>query len=381
MTQENSDTVRINLERRVVDSYDIIIGTDLFPKIAKDLKEISRASRFAIITDSNVGPLYARALETRIRMTGLDCKTFSFEAGEKNKNMKTVTSLLNQLGKARYNRDSLILALGGGVVGDTAGLVAALINRGVPYIQIPTTTLAQADSAIGGKTGVDLPAGKNLVGAFKQPVRVYMDMKTLDTLDDRNYNSGLVEVIKYGVIADGLFFEYLEQNMSKIRARDKEALVYIAKQNSRIKGTVVELDPLEGGLRKILNYGHTPGHAIETLSGYKLLHGEAIAIGMNIAGTIAYLLGTGFTKEDLARQNDLLMRMGLDIWVNPKITKKDIIKKTLSDKKAAAGKARYCLPSTIGEMMPYDRAYSIQVESDIVGRAIDACRKGSRIIF
>jgi 3-dehydroquinate synthase len=377
MTTQTEDGVIINLERKINESYDIIIGSELFPGIAQDLvllKDESKISKFAIITDSKVGPLHAVRLESCLIEQGLDCRTFSFKAGEKNKNMDTVTRLLNQLGEAKYNRDTLILALGGGVVGDTAGLVAALINRGVPYVQIPTTTLSQADSAVGGKTGVDLPAGKNLVGAFKQPLRVYMDVATLDTLDDRNYRAGLVEVIKHGIIQDTNFFDYLEQNMDRILAKDKEVLIYLAKQNSRIKGTVVEKDPNEKGLRRILNYGHTAGHAIETLSDYELLHGEAIAMGINVAGTIAYLSETGFGPEDLGRQNRLLERLGLQIRIPQHITNKQIIEKTASDKKAASGKVRYCLPSGIGDMMEFDGVYSMPIEANLVVKAIDMCR-------
>jgi 3-dehydroquinate synthase len=371
MTTQTEDGVIINLERKINESYDIIIGSELFPGIAQDLvllKDESKISKFAIITDSKVGPLHAVRLESCLIEQGLDCRTFSFKAGEKNKNMDTVTRLLNQLGEAKYNRDTLILALGGGVVGDT------LINRGVPYVQIPTTTLSQADSAVGGKTGVDLPAGKNLVGAFKQPLRVYMDVATLDTLDDRNYRAGLVEVIKHGIIQDTNFFDYLEQNMDRILAKDKEVLIYLAKQNSRIKGTVVEKDPNEKGLRRILNYGHTAGHAIETLSDYELLHGEAIAMGINVAGTIAYLSETGFGPEDLGRQNRLLERLGLQIRIPQHITNKQIIEKTASDKKAASGKVRYCLPSGIGDMMEFDGVYSMPIEANLVVKAIDMCR-------
>jgi 3-dehydroquinate synthase len=281
--------------------------------------------------------------------------------------------LLNQLGNLKYNRDSLILALGGGVVGDTAGLVATLINRGVTYVQIPTSTLAQADSAIGGKTGVDLDAGKNLAGVIRQPNRVYMDVKTLGTLDERNYRAGLVETVKHGIILDATFFEWLENNIEAVLDRDEKALIYLAQQNSRIKGSVVEIDPNEKGLRKILNYGHTLGHAIETASRYTLLHGEAINLGMRAAAKISNDANI-FPTSDLHRQNDLLNRLGMPRKIPMGITNEDILAITLSDKKVVNGKANYCIPQRIGFMREYDGRYVIPVDLEIVKQVLNFLR-------
>jgi 3-dehydroquinate synthase len=379
MVTQTEDTIALNLERKVNDSYHIVVGADLFPRIARELRvEMPHISRFAIITDSNVGLLYAAKLQDQF-IEHAQCRVFTFPAGEQNKTMQTVTNVLEQLGEARYNRDTVILALGGGVVGDLVGCVAGLINRGVPYVQIPTTTLAQADSAVGGKTGVDLKAGKNLAGLFKQPWRVYMDVNTLRTLDDRNYRAGLVEVIKHGVIQDAEFFDYLEQHVDALLARDKEVLKYLARVNSRIKGNVVEIDPNEKGLRRILNYGHTLGHAIETASDYELLHGEAVALGMMAAGWIAYST-CGFPLDDLREQNNLLRRLGIPDKMPRSVSNDDIIRITLSDKKAAGGKARYCLPIRIGEMHPFGEAdvtpkpYVTPVDVKVVREALDSIR-------
>jgi len=374
MVNQTYDTVELNLERKINDSYKIVIGVDLFPRIAEELKEeMPQISKFAIITDSKVGPLYARFLETHLKMAGLDCKTFTFPEGEENKTIYTIADVLEQLGEAKYNRDTMILALGGGVVGDLVGCVSGLINRGVPYVQIPTTTLAQADSSVGGKTGVDLRAGKNLAGLFKQPWRVYMDVSTLGTLDDRNYNAGLVEVIKHGIIQDAEFFNYIEENLNLIINRDQESLLYLAKQNSRIKGTVVEIDPNEKGLRRILNYGHTVGHAIESASRYKLLHGEAVALGMMVAGRIANEFCC-FPSDDLERQDKLFQRIIMPTKIPEYISNEQIIEITLSDKKAKNGKARYCLPLTIGKMHPFGKQYAEHVDKEIVIEALNKLR-------
>jgi 3-dehydroquinate synthase len=377
MVTQTGNSIRLNLVRQIDDSYNVVVGANLFPQIAQELKrDFPTVSKYAIITDSNVLELYGGKLDLCLGGQGLNSKLFSFPAGEKNKNMDTVNKLLNQLGKAKYNRDSLVIALGGGVVGDTAGLVASLINRGVAYVQIPTTTIAQADSAVGGKTGVDLPSGKNLAGVIRQPQRVYVDVETLRTLDSRNYRSGLVESVKHGVIKDANFFGWIEENMEVILKKDQQALIYLAKQNTRIKGEIVEMDPDEKSLRKILNYGHTIGHAIETASRYSLLHGEAVSLGMMVEAAIARASGD-FLYEDLERQNNLLRRVtGLDEIprIPQKISNDTILKLTLGDKKASGGKATYALPKRIGEMKDYGGKYSTTIDDRLVIDALNSYR-------
>ncbi len=374
MVTQIENRIRLNLVRQVDDSYDVVVGRDMFPQIAQELKrDYPSVSKYAIITDSNVLELYGGKLDLCLSGQGLNSKLFSFPAGEKNKNMKTVSNLLNQLGKAKYNRDSLVIALGGGVVGDTAGLVASLINRGVSYVQIPTTTIAQADSAVGGKTGVDLPSGKNLAGAFKQPSRVYIDIKTLETLDEQNFRSGLVESVKHGVIRDAKFFGWIEENIDDLIIRDEKSLIYLANQNSKIKGEIVELDPDEKSLRKILNYGHTIGHAIETASKYRLLHGEAISLGMRVEGLISWR-NTDYYSSDLKRQNELLDWIGMPKIIPANISNRDILRLTLGDKKASGGKATYSLPAKIGEMNSYSGKYSDQIDEFVVISALNSCR-------
>lgn len=368
----NENSMRINLESRVDESYDLIFGEDLFPQIARDLKESPLGSRYAIITDSNVRPLYGDSLETALKNEGLNVEIFSFEAGEQNKTIDTCMAIMRDMSKSKYGRDSAILALGGGVVGDMAGFIAAIFNRGVPYVQIPTTLLAQADSSIGGKTAVDTEYGKNLVGVFKQPEGVYIDVVTLKTLSETDYRTGLAETIKHGVIQDEDFFRYLQENVGLVLERSSESSLYIAKNNCRIKGDVVEVDPHEKGLRRILNYGHTVGHAIEKLSDFELSHGEAVSIGMMVAGRIAR--NYGFPDSDLERQEKLLKEVGLPTVIPNGIVNESIIEVTSRDKKAKDGQARYCLPVSIGKMHEFNGDFATYVDNSIVMNALQETR-------
>ena len=382
MVELNGDTMRVSLKREIDDSYDLVFGINLFPQIAQDLKKSPIGSKYAIITDSNVRPLYAESLEDALRTEGIPAHTFSFEAGEQHKTIDSCMKMMGEMSRMKYVRDSAILALGGGVVGDVAGFMAAIFNRGVPYIQIPTTVLAQADSSIGGKTAVDTDYGKNLVGVFKQPVRVYIDVATLRTLPNKEYRSGLAETVKHGIIGDGAFFRYLQENSGLVIERSADSSLYIAKNNCRIKGDVVEIDPDERGLRKILNYGHTTGHAIEKLSvdSFKsgkntdyLLHGEAVAIGMMVAGRIAIALDY-FSQSDLRQQEQLLKTFGLPVVVPDEMPDESILDITSRDKKAKDGKAQYVLPEAIGKMNAFNGAHATYVANDIVMEALQQTR-------
>lgn len=380
MTED--DLIRISLVRKIDESYYVIFGDDIFPRIAYDLKEKPIGEKYAIITDSNVERLYAASLESSLKDEGLLTEIFSFEAGEHNKTIENCTMLMNKISQSKYSRDTAILALGGGVVGDMAGFIAAIYNRGIPYIQIPTTMIAQADSSIGGKTAVDTEFGKNLVGAFKQPKRVYIDVGMIKTLSDRDYKSGLAETIKYGIIKDEEFFKYLYENIDMMQERTPEFLLHVAKNNCRIKKNVIEIDPDEKGLRRILNYGHTIGHAIEKLgidrynkneSNVYLTHGEAISIGMMASGRIANALGY-FSKENLEKQEKLLSATGLPIKIPPEISDGAIIEITSMDKKSKTGKARYVLPIAIGRMHDFNGVYATYVDDKVVKYALQQTR-------
>ncbi len=371
MANTEDYTLKINLRSEVDDSYDIIFGNDLFPTIADYLK--TTENRCAIITDDNVRKLHASKLENALQDAGLNVNTFSFPAGETNKNINTCMRIMGEMSKLKYGRDSVILALGGGVVGDMAGFIAAIFNRGVPYVQIPTTVLAQADSSVGGKTAVDTSYGKNLIGAFKQPLRVFIDVSTLQTLDDREFRNGLAETIKHGVILDADFFGYLENNLGKILMREAQFSLNMARVNCKIKGKVVAADPYEKNIRKVLNYGHTVGHAIEKLAEFKLPHGHCVSIGMMVAGRVARDLRY-FSQNELDRQEDLLHRAGLPLNIPYEISNESIIELTSRDKKAKKGMARYCLPVKIGEMHTFEGSYASPVDNKIVLQALDATR-------
>lgn len=378
------DGVHLDLGK---DSYDIIVGENLFPKISIDLQEgLVKAHKFGIITDHNA-EIHARKLEKILKKAEIKCDVISLSPGEASKNWDNAGFILSKLFDQKYGRDSALIGVGGGMIGDLAGFVSTIFQRGVPFIQVPTTILSQADSAVGGKTGIDFKNYKNSVGRIVQPKRVYSDVDTLATLDVFERRSGLAETVKHGVILSETFFSYLETLddvvagressatgiIEKIIGGDKETLKYIASKNVAIKGEVVEKDPDEKGLRKVLNYGHTVGHAIESLSEYSLRHGECVSIGMNVAGRISNKMGY-MDMADVERQNKLLKRVGLPLTIPIDITNEMIIAKTLMDKKARNGQAMYCLPNRIGEMNDFAGEYATLVPKHIVEKALNDSR-------
>jgi len=261
------------------------------------------------------------------------------------------------------------LRLGGGVVGDIAGYVAASYTRGLPYVQIPTTLVACVDSSIGGKTAVDTAHGKNLIGAFHQPWAVYIDVNTLLTLNEKEIREGLAEVIKYGVIKDDKLFSFLEENMHLIFSYDKEALTHIIKIGCEIKGQVVEEDEKESNLRKILNFGHTIGHAVENLSDYRISHGEAISIGMVAEGKLAVEMGL-WNEEELSKLIKLFNEAALPIEIPEYMDAKEIIDTMKLDKKSRSGQIEMVLPKRIGEMAAIDGSYGIKIEESLIEKMI-----------
>jgi len=386
MVELKNKKIKLNLERTLNDSYEIIFGQNLFENIAKDIKNSTNNERkIAIITDSNLKHKtpHPEALTKALRDQKLDSQIFYFKAGEENKTIDSCMNILGEMSNLKYGRNSLVLALGGGVVGDMSGFMAAIFNRGVPYIQIPTTVLAQADSSVGGKTAVDTEHGKNLVGVFNQPDKVYVDVATLSTLEQREYLSGFAEHIKHGIIRDEELFSLLKNNVNKILERDFGILERLSMKSCKIKGNVVEIDPNEKNLRQILNYGHTVGHAIEKLSvdNYEngrnnsyLLHGEAISIGMMVAGKISNILGY-MTDVDLQKQYEILTSFRLPTKVPIEILTEDILKVTSTDKKAVNGVARYVLPMQLGNMATFKNGkYSNFVENEVVINAINQNR-------
>ena len=340
--------VRVPLGNR---SYDILIGRELIRSLGSHCRRLGLGSRCAVITDSHVEPLYAEAVEASLAESGFAPIRVVVPAGEKSKSLKTLGQCYDQLAQHRLERKSFVVALGGGVVGDLAGFVAASYLRGIPFVQIPTTLLAQVDSSVGGKVGINLPAGKNLVGAFHQPRLVLCDLDTLESLPDREFRSGLAEVVKYGIIYDRLLFGRLEKAASAILAKDDKELTHLVARSCGIKGEVVGQDETESGLRAILNFGHTIGHAIENVSGYgKFLHGEAISIGQ-VAAAYLSAESAGLNPDDVERIWMLFNKFGLPVTFNwtPAIRKR-LFGAMRVDKKVAAGEIRFVLANRIGKV-------------------------------
>lgn len=332
-------------------SYEIRIGDGILSETPQMLGPDS--ARFLVVTDANVQDPHAQRVLDSLRESGLQGTLTTVAAGEKSKSLATLSGLYDELIEQSANRRTTIVAVGGGVVGDLAGFLAATYARGLPFVQVPTTLLAMVDSSVGGKTGINHPKAKNLIGAFHQPRGVLVDTATLTTLPDREYRSGLAEVIKYGVILDEAFFAWLEDNIDGMNQRDPEVLSRIVARSCELKADVVRQDEYETtGLRAILNYGHTFAHAFEALSGYnELLHGEAVSIGMICASRLAVLLGR-ITADDTERQSRLLQQVGLpvDVPENQRSRHDDIVNCMLLDKKTVDGQLRFILPARIGHV-------------------------------
>jgi len=301
-----------------------------------------------LVTDDQVGPLYASKLKKSLGAVSQLTEVI-LSAGEARKNMASLETILDAALKDRHERGSLFVALGGGVVGDMTGFAASCFLRGADFIQVPTTLLAQVDSSVGGKTGINHAMGKNLIGAFHQPAQVVIDLDTLASLPEREFAAGLAEVIKYGLIRDADFFEWLLAHVEALTARDGDTLAYAIRRSCEIKASVVAEDEREGGVRAHLNFGHTFGHAIERLQGYgEWLHGEAVAAGMVIASQISVLRGTldASIVEKLITFN---RAVGLPVEAPPSLSASDLLQAMSSDKKVSSGKIRYILLQGLGE--------------------------------
>jgi 3-dehydroquinate synthase len=332
-------------------SYVIKVGAGLLGTIGRECGRVLLGKRCAIISDAKVAPLFGRRVRESLAGAGFESEMVVVPAGETSKSVKSVEKCYNQLAAHRLERKSFIVALGGGVVGDLAGFVAATYLRGIPFVQVPTTLLAQVDSSVGGKVGVNLKAGKNLVGAFHQPRLVLCDLDTLRTLPMREYRAGLAEVIKYGIIYDAELFEELERKMEKLVRREPKVLAGVIARCCEIKAEVVAQDETESGLRAILNFGHTIGHALEAISNYgKYLHGEAISIGQVAAAKLSREI-LGLPQRDVQRIGNLFDRAGLptNIALNQGQRKKLFAAMKL-DKKVSAGEIKFVLARRIGEV-------------------------------
>ncbi len=330
--------------------YEIEIGSGNLQTAGPFVKAKSAGDHVVLITDSHVDPLYGDPCADHCTEVGLEVTVITVDPGETSKSIEVAASIWETMLEEGADRQSTVVAVGGGVVGDLAGFVAATFARGVPLIQIPTTLLAQVDSSVGGKTGINLPLAKNMVGAFWQPQGVLIDVDVLATLPDREYRAGLAEVVKYGVIMDEPFFTYLEEHVESINARDAVALAHIVQRCCELKAEVVISDERETtGRRSILNYGHTYCHAFEVATGYsELLHGEAVARGMTCAARLATRLGRVDDSLE-SRQTSLLNALGL-VTEPPDCEPNEIVALMRRDKKAVAGQLRLVLPTRLGHV-------------------------------
>lgn len=341
--------------------YDISIGSNIFQKAFEEILEDYKDYKIAIITDSNLERIYGDFLQK----LGKNDRVFilSFKAGEESKNRKTKEILEDKLFELGFGRDTLIIALGGGVTGDLAGFIAATYMRGVPFIQIPTTLLSQVDSSIGGKVGIDHPIGKNLLGAFYPPSKVYIDTDFLKTLPNEEIINGIAEIIKAAIIQDSQLFYYLESNIERVINLEKGHIEKAIISALKVKARVVEIDEKEAGLRKILNFGHTIGHSIEILSNFDIPHGRAVGIGMAAETLISEKIGI-LKLEEQERILVLLKKSKL-LDKHSNLSADEIIRKTTSDKKSKKGVAEYSLIKRIGEAV-----YGIKVEDKIVKKSL-----------
>jgi 3-dehydroquinate synthase len=342
----------------------VIVSAGSLASAGELVREVAPAHRYAIITDDIVGPLYAsRVVES---FTDARVDVLTIPTGERHKTRESWARLTDELLAAGFGRDSTVVALGGGVVGDLAGFVAATFMRGIPVVQLPTTLLAMIDSSVGGKTGVDTPAGKNLVGAFHPPSLVISDPAALATLPPEQLRSGLAEAIKHGVIADERYFERVVADLPTLLAQPSgPGMLGLISRSVEIKADVVARDEREGGLRKTLNFGHTLGHAIESESGYRLLHGEAVAIGMVLESVLAERVGVA-EAGTARRVRDAVERAGLPASRPEDMNADRVLAATRSDKKARRGTAEFALPRRVGAMAGEETNWAVRIDEDAV---------------
>ena len=342
-----AEIVHVNLGPR---SYDIEVGTGNLPGLGRFMHQRATVTHAVVIADEKVVDTHAATAIESMRAANIRADLLKVPSGEGSKSIAMAERLWNALAEICADRKTLLVAVGGGVVGDLAGFIAATFTRGLRFVQVPTTLLSQVDSSVGGKVGVNLPTAKNMVGAFWQPLGVLIDTSTLNTLPVREYQSGLAEVVKYGVILDESFFTYLEHHIAELNRRDPQVLAAIIARSCRLKAQVVEVDEREEtGARAVLNYGHTFAHAFETVTAYgSLLHGEAVSIGMMCAARLAHALGR-IESSMVLRQSKLLAALGLPIEV-PAVDTEAVLAAMSRDKKVEHGQLRFVLPTRLGHV-------------------------------
>jgi 3-dehydroquinate synthase len=357
--------VRVDLGEK---SYDIVIGYDINQEIVEFVKGAGYSKKALLVTDTHVGPLYGKQVQQLLAEAGLEATLMQIPAGESSKNLSVANDLFTRAIELGLDRKSPVFALGGGVVGDLAGFVAATYMRGVPFVQLPTSLLAQVDSSVGGKVAVNHELGKNLIGAFYQPQAVFMELNYMKTLPQREIYTGLGEIIKYGIIYDADFFAFLEANREQVLALEPEALVHMIARSCEIKAAVVSEDEKEAGLRRILNFGHTIAHAIEKETGYvRYNHGEAVATGMVGAAYISRELGL-IGEAEYNRVREMIARYNLPLQAAG-VTIDAMYGDIFHDKKTVGGKVTWVLMEKIGQVICRN-----DVPADVVKKAMEAVR-------
>ncbi len=352
-------TIQVGLGAR---SYPIIIGSGLLEQIGPFLQDVKISKRYGIISDDRVGALYGEQVLQSLQQAGIASELILFPRGESSKNLQTIGTLASELAQRGFDRSDGLLALGGGVTGDITGFLASIYMRGIPFVQVPTSLLAQVDSSVGGKTGVDILQGKNLLGTFYQPKGVYIDIEVLKTLPEKEFLGGMAEVIKYGVSIDAEFFAWLADNRGAILALEPAAIVSMIQRCCELKASVVERDEREGGLRRILNFGHTIGHAVEAASGYRLNHGFSVAIGMCAVAELA--VRGGCTDTGVVENiSELLKQFRLPTEIPLELDRDAIRKYLRADKKSVGGQIFFVLPEALGKVRITDQVNDADIDA------------------
>ena len=364
------DTINAKIKMKDKE-YKIFVGSSILNKLADFIEQSHSGKKVAVIMGENTSRLHKPKLSKILN----DLNPFfvTVPSGESSKSREMKEEIEDNLLDHNFGRDSLIIAIGGGVIGDLAGFIASTFNRGIPIIHVPTTLLSMADSSIGGKTGINTKHGKNLIGTVYQPDAVFADMDFLETLSDDEFKSGLGEIIKQGIIQDKTLFDFMEKHSEEILQRKKDILQHIIKRSIELKKQVFELDSHELGLRQILNFGHTYGHALEAYYNYKLKHGFAVAQGMIVESRISAMINYLKEKEE-ERIRELIKSFGFPLLVNMDINTSKIIELMASDKKSKSNKPRFVLIDKIGKVKSGNSNFSFEVDAEIIEKAIEKCK-------